>query len=225
MRFRMRRAVVAVAAVAFASAAVAAPQAKTEARPDAKSSAAAGDVQTFGDWTLRCGTGPTGEHACEVSSMIKRPGSTGPIAQIAFGRQVAAGQAEKDKPEKDKAEKDKAGKDKPAAAEADKLAAAAALQAGTPARIKLVVLIPVNVTIAPGVELGADAAEPVRMPIKTCIQAACFAEALLTDAQVKTFRSKSQPGRLVFTDPGERPVAVEVPFKGLDQALDALERK
>ena len=219
MRFRTRPAALAAAALVLASAAAAAPQGKPEAKPPA----AAGDVQAFGDWTLRCGTGPSGERACEVSSMVKRPGAQGPIAQIAFGRQVKADKPGKDaKPEKDaKSEKDKA---KPSAAE--KPAAAAAPQPDAPAQMKLVVLIPVNVTIAPGVELSAEAgASPVKMPIKTCIQAACFAETLMTEDEVKAFRGRAQPGKLVFSDPGENQVSVEVSFKGLDEALAALAGK
>ena len=54
---------------------------------------------------------------------------------------------------------------------------------------RLVVLVPVNVTIAPGIDLVTDAAKPhVNVPLKTCIQAACLGQIELTDGQMQVFR-------------------------------------
>ncbi len=171
---------------------------------------------TFGAWTLRCGAAPAGgERACEVDSMITMPGQKQPIAQIAFGR-PARDQA-KDKPVADK----KA--DKSSAAEKDKPPEkdAKSVERTT----KLVILVPVNVTIAPGINVIPDAAKPpLNIALKTCIQAACFAELELNNEQLQAFRNRTQPGQIIFTDPGGKPVVVELSFNGLDQALDALDK-
>jgi invasion protein IalB len=91
---------------------------------------------------------------------------------------------------------------------------------------RLVVLVPVNVSIAPGVDLAPDAAKPhLNIPFKSCIPAACFAEVELSDDQMQIFRNESQPGQLVFTDTAGKPVPVEISFNGLDQALDALAKR
>lgn len=195
------------------------------ARAQTKPEANAPEVVVFGEWTLRCGVGPTGERACEIGSTIKRAGQKDPVAQIAIGRQIAPAPA--------------APKESPKDAKDAKAAPAAATKAQTPpppapqpaapapaAPMKLIILIPVNVMIAPGVEFAGDpAAPPLKLPIKACVQAACIAEAPLTEEEVKAFRGRAQPGRLTFTDPAERPVSVEVSFEGFDKALDTLAKR
>jgi invasion protein IalB len=178
---------------------------------------------TFGDWTLRCGTSPDGAtRACEVDSWITEEGQKQPIAQIAFGRAVTTPEKKpdadkaKDKPAKDAAAKDAAAKDKPAPADA---------KAGD-GTTRLVVVVPVNVTIAPGIDVVADAAKPhLTFPFKTCIPAACLAQFELTGDQLQAFRNRSEPGQIIFTDPSGKPVTIAVSFKGLDQALDSLAKQ
>ena len=86
--------------------------------------------------------------------------------------------------------------------------------------------MPVNVTIAPGIDLVTDAAKPhVNVPLKTCIQAACLGQIELTDEQMQVFRNRSEPGQIIFTDPGGRAVTAALSFKGLDQALDSLAKQ
>jgi invasion protein IalB len=92
--------------------------------------------------------------------------------------------------------------------------------------MRLVVLVPVNVTIAPGVTIAPEVAKPpLTLPFMSCIPAACFAEIELNEEQMQAFRNRSQPGQLTFTDPATKPVPVEISFKGLDQALDALAKR
>ncbi|MGA2638915.1 invasion associated locus B family protein [Methylocella sp.] len=144
---------------------------------------------TFGDWTLRCGTSPDGAtRACEVDSWITEEGQKQPIAQIAFGRAVTTPEKKPDGDKaKDKPAKDTAAKDKPAAADA---------KAGD-GTTRLVVVVPVNVTIAPGIDVVADAAKPhLTFPFKTCIPAACLAQFELTGDQLQAFRNRSEPGQI-----------------------------
>ncbi len=213
-----------------------------EARAEAHATGAPAEATpTFGAWTLRCGAAPAGgQRACEVDATIVQPGQKGPIAQIAFGRPMQAKEKPADKNGEKAADKN-ADRKKPAQAAAVKDAAAkdaatkdakeAKDAAGDAAKeptseertTRLVILVPVNVTIAPGINVIADAAKPpLNLPLKTCIQAACFAEMELKDEQMQAFRGRTQPGQIVFTDPGGKPVIVELPFNGLDQALDEL---
>ncbi len=152
--------------------------------------------ETYGDWILHCGASPAGERACEVTASIKLRGGTAPVARLAFGRAIEA----KDKKDKDQAK-----------------------DAEKNRTTRLVVLVPVNVSIAPGVDVAADVTKPhITLPFKSCIPAACFAEIELSDDQLQTFRNRSQLGQLVFTDPAGKQLPIEISFKGLDQALDAL---
>jgi invasion protein IalB len=180
--------------------------------------------ETFGDWTLRCGMSPDGTtRACEIDSWITAGEQKQPIAQIAFGRPLKtpekkpdADKAGKDKASQDKASQDKLSQDKPAAADAK----------SDEAVTRLIVLVPVNMTIAPGIEVVVDTAKPhLTMPVKTCIPAACLAQIELTGEQLQAFRNRSEPGQIIFTDPAGKPVTIAVSFKGLDQALDSLAKQ
>ena len=202
-----------------AAALIAPAAARAEVKATTTEPAAA--PETFGDWTLRCGVSPDGTtRACEIDSWITEGDKKQPIAQIAFGRPVQAleKKADADKT-KDKTGKDKADKDAPAAAPA----ADAKSDKDT---TRLIVLVPVGVTIAPGIEVVVDAAKPhLAMPLKTCIPAACLAQIELTNEQLQTFRNRSEPGQIIFTDPGGKPVTIAFSFKGLDQALDSLAKQ
>ncbi|ACK52204.1 putative invasion protein B [Methylocella silvestris BL2] len=192
--------------------------AMAEARPAAS---AADNIAAFGDWKMRCGEGSPGEWACEVIASVVPPGQAEPIAQVAFGRKIQAPDARKDKPAASKAgDKDKQTADKPA----EKPASKDEKPAETTTR--LVILVPVNVTIAPGLEVLADPAQPaLKIPLKTCIQAACFSEIELNNDQLQLFRNRSQPAQITFTDPRGNPVKIALSLKGLDQALDALAKR
>ena len=81
-------------------------------------------------------------------------------------------------------------------------------------------------TIAPGIEVVVDAAKPhLTFPLKTCIPAACLAQIELTSEQLQAFRNRSEPGQIIFTDPGGKPVTIAFSFKGLDKALDLLAKQ
>jgi invasion protein IalB len=194
-------------AAALISPATAMAEAKATAAPPSAA------PETFGDWTLRCGAAPDGTtRACEIDSWITEGEQKQPIAQIAFGRPLKTPEKKADA---DKSQ-EKASKDKPVAADAK-------ADEGT---TRLIVLVPVNVTIAPGIDVVIDAAKPhLTIPLKTCIPAACLAQIELTGEQLQAFRNRSEPGQLIFTDPSGKPVTIAVSFKGLDQALDSLAKQ
>ncbi|WP_166795984.1 invasion associated locus B family protein [Methylocella tundrae] len=215
----MRKTLILAISALLGSCAAAIAETRATTAPPAPAAPPAPTATTFGQWTLRCGVDPgSGERACEVDSAIVLPGQTGPIAQVAFGRLVkqaekqAKNQQAPDKTADNDKPADKATPDKDAKSEEK--------------TTRLIILVPVNVTIAPGVEVVADAAKPhLNIPFKTCIQAACFAQLELTAEQMQAFRGQTKPGQITFTDPSGKPVPVELSFKGLDQALDALAKR
>lgn len=87
---------------------------------------------------------------------------------------------------------------------------------------RMIALVPVNVSFGSPVriDLGAGKAG-VTVPFKSCIPAACIAEAELAREQLQGFRSPLQAGQLIFDDSTGKPVSLQVSFRGLDQALDA----
>jgi invasion protein IalB len=89
-----------------------------------------------------------------------------------------------------------------------------------PARV--IALVPVNVSFRAPVRLDLDGGKPgVAIPFKSCVPAACIAEAELTREQLQTFRSPPKGGQLVFDDSTGRAASLQVSFRGLDQALAA----
>lgn len=91
---------------------------------------------------------------------------------------------------------------------------------------RLIAILPVAVSIAPGVNFTLDSAKPgINLIYKFCAVAACFAEAELAEKQMTIFRNRLPTGRLAFSDPNGKKIEVEVSLRGFDQALDSLLRR
>lgn len=95
------------------------------------------------------------------------------------------------------------------------------------APLKLAVVLPVHVAFAepPRIAPGAPAATALTLVWRRCLPAGCFADADLTDAMARVWRTQESPGQLVLQDGSGRAVALPVSFRGLSEALEALERK
>ncbi len=92
--------------------------------------------------------------------------------------------------------------------------------------MRIVVLVPPNVTIAPGVTIVPEPGKPgVALAYKTCLAGGCVADAELGKDYPQTFRNHAKPGQIAFNDASGKPVNLELSFKGLDQALDALVKR
>lgn len=92
--------------------------------------------------------------------------------------------------------------------------------------MRMVALVPANVSIAPGVAIAIDAGKvALSLPFKSCMPGGCFAETNLGKDEIQTLRLRTNPGQILFSDPSGKPVALDLPFKGLDQALDALAKR
>jgi invasion protein IalB len=89
--------------------------------------------------------------------------------------------------------------------------------------LKLLIQLPINVSIPGGVKFQTDDKDPgLLAPFKRCIPAGCFAELDLKDDMMKKFRAAAQSWKMHFKDGGEHDVAIPLSLKGFAQAYDAL---
>jgi invasion protein IalB len=89
-----------------------------------------------------------------------------------------------------------------------------------PARI--IALVPVNVSTAPGVKIESDPGKAeINLPFKSCVPAGCVAEAELTRDQLQGFRAQTNTaGQITLVDSTGKSAALQLSLRGLDQALD-----
>lgn len=92
--------------------------------------------------------------------------------------------------------------------------------------MRIVALVPPNVSVAPGVTIAPEAGKPgLGLAYKSCLPGGCIADADLGKDQVQSFRNRPKPGQIAFNDASGKPVTLELSFKGLDQALEALGKR
>lgn len=90
----------------------------------------------------------------------------------------------------------------------------------------LIVVTPLNIQIAPGVKFEAENGKgAVTLAYRSCTSGGCFAESDVTADQVSAFRKSAGAGQITITDVGNKALALQISFRGLDQALDALAKK
>jgi invasion protein IalB len=88
---------------------------------------------------------------------------------------------------------------------------------------KLIVQLPVNVSLSAPVTITYDSKDPgISTPFRRCIPAGCFTEIDLKDDLQKKFRASAEAGKIQFKDSTEHEVAIPLSFKGFGQAFDAL---
>ncbi len=94
------------------------------------------------------------------------------------------------------------------------------------APLKLAVVLPVHVAFAepPRISAGAPAALALTLVWRRCLPTGCFADADLTDAMARVWRTQESPAQLVLQDGSGRAVALPLSLRGLGDALDALGR-
>jgi invasion protein IalB len=92
--------------------------------------------------------------------------------------------------------------------------------------LRLIVQTPNNVLIAPGVKVETESGkDTVALSFRACTPTGCFAESDVTADQLKSFRGRATPGRIVLTDATGKAFALEISLRGLDQALDSLAKR
>ncbi|WP_431302774.1 invasion associated locus B family protein [Sediminicoccus sp. BL-A-41-H5] len=97
-------------------------------------------------------------------------------------------------------------------------------QRGDPMR--LIVLIPANVTVAhPMLIQLPDRAAPIPVTLRACGPRGCVAEADVSAAQLTRLRAREAQGRLEYRDALGGEVALPFSTRGFGQALNALARE
>ncbi len=88
---------------------------------------------------------------------------------------------------------------------------------------RITALVPVNVSIAPGVKVESNPGKSeIKLPFKSCVPAACIAEAELSKDELQAFRVPAKPaGQLTLVDASGKSATLQFSLHGIDQALDA----
>jgi invasion protein IalB len=100
-----------------------------------------------------------------------------------------------------------------------------ALIAITREPLRMIVQLPVNVTIPGHVKIALKQGEPnIDLEFAQCVQAGCFAAAQLTQEALKRLRAHSDPGRIAYKDATQRDVTLVFSLRGFAAAMDALQK-
>lgn len=94
------------------------------------------------------------------------------------------------------------------------------------APMRVVILIPANITVAAPMRLNLnDGGQPLPITLRACGPRGCIADAELSAATVTRIRGREAPGRLEYRDASNAEVALPFSPRGFGQALDALARE
>jgi invasion protein IalB len=93
--------------------------------------------------------------------------------------------------------------------------------------LRLTVVLPVNVTIANPPSFSTDRKVPELLDLdwRKCLPGGCIADALLKDDVLRRWKTQTSAEHITWTDASGRDLAIELSFRGLTQALDALSRE
>ena len=93
--------------------------------------------------------------------------------------------------------------------------------------LRLTVALPVNVTISSPPSFSTDSKVPELLDLawRKCLPGGCIADALLKDDVLRRWKTQTGAEHITWTDASGRDLAVELSFRGLTQALDALSRE
>jgi len=92
--------------------------------------------------------------------------------------------------------------------------------------VRLVVQLPVNVSLPSNVRIQASDADPgLIAPFDRCVPAGCFADFDLKEDAIRKFRDANGAGRMTFKAADRREISVPVSFKGFGQAFDVLAKE
>jgi invasion protein IalB len=93
--------------------------------------------------------------------------------------------------------------------------------------LRLTVALPVNVTFSNSPSFSADGKvpEPLDLGWRKCLPGGCIADALLKDDVLRRWKVQTGAGRITWTDAAGRDLAIGLSFRGLTQALDALNKE
>ncbi len=95
-----------------------------------------------------------------------------------------------------------------------------------PGDMLLTVAVPSNITLPSTATfgLGEKDPHPVDLTWRRCLPSACVASGTPPGSALTAFETATDPGRLSFRDSGGRDIGLPVSFRGLAQAIDALDK-
>jgi len=98
---------------------------------------------------------------------------------------------------------------------------------GPSADLRLLVLLPNNVSFPSTVQIKSDDKDvwSIDVPWERCIPGACFAETTLKDADLVRWRALDTTGKISFKDAQTNEVGITFSYHGLTQALEAFDRE
>jgi invasion protein IalB len=89
--------------------------------------------------------------------------------------------------------------------------------------LRIIVQLPVNVTIAGQVKIALKQGEPnIDLEFAQCVQAGCFAASQLTQEALRRLRVHSDTGQIAYQDASQRAVTLVFSLRGFAAAMDAL---
>lgn len=92
--------------------------------------------------------------------------------------------------------------------------------------VRLVVQLPVNVSLSTNVRIQASDSDPgLAAPFARCVPAGCFADFDIKEDALKKIRAAPGPGKLSFADSAGHDVAIPLSLNGFGQAFDALAKE
>jgi invasion protein IalB len=94
-------------------------------------------------------------------------------------------------------------------------------------RKRLTIVLPANISIlsAPSIAAAQPSAKLIEMTWQRCTPAACIVSGPITDDTVGMLAEQTEPGKIAFWDAAEREIVLPLSFRGLSQALAALEKE
>ena len=93
--------------------------------------------------------------------------------------------------------------------------------------LRLTIILPVNVTFSnpPSFSTDGKVPEPLDMGWRKCLPGGCIADTLLNDDVLHRWKTQTSAERIAWTDAAGGTLAIGSSFRGLAQALDALNKE
>ena len=91
--------------------------------------------------------------------------------------------------------------------------------------LRVTVVLPVNVTFPSAPQVQLDGKEALELAWKRCLPNGCYADAVPKEEVLRSWRAARTTGRVETKDAFGRNVVVTISFRGLNQALDAMNKE
>ena len=99
------------------------------------------------------------------------------------------------------------------------------LEAGGNKQVTLVLPPNVALLIKPQINVAKAGAAAIELLWQRCVPGACLASVSIADSVLAGLSAEAEPGRIAFKDAADREVTLQLSFRGLAPALDALAKE